>query len=217
MLVGADALHAVQRGLLKRLHVGVARSVPGRAELAALGDEPGGRLGGFERGVQVVVGGRAAGLAHVGLERLAERNALAGDRGDGLGVEVDVRERGEQRIGDEGAGGRRVEAERLGVEGDDGDAAARIHEQVLQRRDVRRLAAHTDLLAGGPVGRLLALVAEHDALVRGHSRSFRRSGRGFQGIWRLRVVLGLVLGVSRAGCERGGPGAVPQPRSGEDV
>ena len=219
--VGGDALHAVERGLLERLHVGIARGVPRAAELGPKRYLAGNvRAGCRVDHIHATQDPETHGKRVAKLERLVD---LGGDR---LGAEVDVGECGEQRVLDEVALGGQIGARRR-LNGDRGKRAAGVNQQVLERGDVRVLAAGAHLGAAGAVGGLLALVAEHLSQLRGHSFPLvsgagqvwgagcagpARSSAGGEGRakapWRVREAAGPRRGLSEHGaCAPRGPAA----------
>jgi hypothetical protein len=154
--VRRNALQAVERGLLERLDVLIARGVPRAAELDALRD----LALDTRRRREIDERTRHVGACLAG-EFLTQTDGLVHLLGDRSRVEVDVGECREERVGYEAAGLGGVDAALRRVDSDRGKPATCVHEQVLEGGDVLLLAAHANGGAGDSPGGLFTLVAEH--------------------------------------------------------
>ncbi|MGC4119087.1 MAG: hypothetical protein QM765_31885 [Myxococcales bacterium] len=131
---------------------------------ASLGEQALAVLGGDEGGGPVELLGRGLLLvARRGVERagLLQRLAQVAEDGDEVvGVEVDVGDRGEQRLDHRAAERVVVLAEHVGAVGVHRDALGGVDHQVLQGAGDRVLAAVADALAALAADGLFTLVAE---------------------------------------------------------
>ena len=159
--VGGDALEAVEQGLLQGADVLVRIERGDEVQGRALGGEARDGCRRLERGGglgEVVLPPAAATFAFIAF---AQRHRPLDQRLEARRVEVDVGQRGEDRLEREEVGRLVDDAPLPALGGEERQALHRVHQQILQVGDLAVLAAHPDFFAPDPLDRLFALVTEH--------------------------------------------------------